>query len=49
LKRARKKQAKRERYLKRLKSQKKWKHGKSNVEKVTRLKKAQALLANASS
>jgi hypothetical protein len=49
LKRARKKQAKRERYLKRMKSRGKWKHGKSNVEKVRRLEKAQALLANASS
>jgi hypothetical protein len=49
LKRARKKQAKRERYVKRMKSHGKWKHGKSNVEKVRRLEKAQALLANASS
>ena len=49
MKRARKKQAKRERYLKRMKSQGKWKHGRSNVEKVRRLEKAQALLANAPS
>jgi hypothetical protein len=49
LKRARKKQAKRERYLKRMKSHGKWKHGKSNIEKVRRLEKAQALLANTSS
>ncbi len=46
LKRARKKQAKRERLLKKMKSRGKWKHGKSNVEKVRRLKEAKALLAN---
>ena len=49
MKRARKKQAKRERYLKRMKSRGKWKHGKSNVEKVRRLEKAKALLADAPS
>jgi hypothetical protein len=38
-----KKQAKRERFLKRMKSRGKWKHGKSNVEKVRRLKEARAL------
>jgi hypothetical protein len=35
--------AKRKRYLKRMKSQGKWKHGRSNVEKVRRLEKARAL------
>jgi hypothetical protein len=43
LKRARKKQARRERYLKRMKSRGKWKHGRSNVEKVRRLEEAWAL------
>jgi hypothetical protein len=43
LKRARKKQARRERYLKRMKSRGKWKHGRSNVEKVRRLEEACAL------
>jgi hypothetical protein len=43
LKRARKKQARRERYLKRMKSRGKWKHGRSNVEKVRRLEEARAL------
>jgi hypothetical protein len=38
-----KKQAKRERYLKRMKSRAKWKHGRSNAEKVRRLEEARAL------
>jgi hypothetical protein len=33
----------RERFLKRMKSRGKWKHGKSNVEKVGRLEEARAL------
>jgi len=44
LKRTRKKQAKRERFLKRMKTA----HTRANVEKVRRLREAQALLANAS-
>jgi hypothetical protein len=44
LKRSRKKQAKRERFLKRVRA----KHGRSNVEKARRLREAQALLANVS-
>jgi hypothetical protein len=43
LKLARKKQAKKERYLKRMKSRGKWKHGRSNVEKVRRLEEARVL------
>jgi len=38
-----KKQAKRKRFLKRMKSRGKWKHGRSNVEKVRRLEEARAL------
>ena len=49
LKRSRKKQAKRERFLKRMKSRRKWKHGRSNIEKSRRLRDARALLADASS
>jgi hypothetical protein len=37
-----KKQRKRKRFLKRMKSQRKWKHGKSNVEKVRRKEEARA-------
>jgi hypothetical protein len=48
LKRSRKKQAKKERFLKRMKSRGKWKHGRSNVEKVRRLEEAGTLLASAS-
>jgi len=44
LKRSRKKQAKRERFLKRMKTA----HTRADVEKVRRLRAAQALLANAS-
>ena len=43
MKLARKKQAKKERYLKRMKSRGKWKHGKSNVEKVRRLEEARVI------
>jgi len=49
LKRARKKQAKKERFLKRMKSRGKWKHGKANVEKVRRLEAARASLVDTSS
>jgi len=45
LKQARKKQAKKERFLKRMKSRGKWKHGKSSVEKMRRLEAARASLA----
>jgi hypothetical protein len=38
LKRSNKKQRKGKRFLKRLKSHGKWKHGKSNIEKVRRKK-----------
>ena len=36
MKRSNKKQRKTDRFLKRMKSHAKWKHGKSNVEKVRR-------------
>jgi hypothetical protein len=36
MKRARKKQARTKRFLTRMKSQAKWKHGRSNVEKIRR-------------
>jgi hypothetical protein len=36
LKRARKKQARMKRFLRRMKSHAKWKHGRSNVEKIRR-------------
>jgi hypothetical protein len=48
MKRSRKKQVKKERFLKRMNSRGKWKHGKSNVEKVRRLEAARALLASTS-
>ncbi len=43
MKRSKKKQAKKERFLKRMKSRRTWKHGKSNVKKVRRLEEALAL------
>jgi len=43
LKKARKKQKRRERSLKRLRSQGKWTHGTSSAEKMRRLKEARAL------
>lgn len=39
MKRARKKQARMKRFLRRMKSQAKWKHGRSNVEKTRRREK----------
>ena len=42
MKRARKKQKKSRRLVKRIKSHRKWKHGRSNAEKVRRKEEARA-------